>query len=673
MNHSPSRHAVSVAVMTLITFSTANADNYLQPGFTYTLKAEDAARPITNVVQMGSFVIVQVGSHQLIAINSDSSSERWRFSSKAGAIRNIRVRSGFLLVEAEQLTALEPLSGQEKWQVPLNCYSEKACNTRVRVVHPKVILLSGFDAKDDHIMLIDPKDGTRMWPDWVRVPDAKFLRFTPSTIVVAGAADPYPIIGLDRYTGRERWRFRPEGTEQAARGLLAHGDVVTAWWSNRSADTVYSVSLKSGEELADWMVARRNRAAAGAQPRGGGPGFFYAYQPSLLGGGGALRAWGNKTADKLWRKSVLLSEAPIVRGGRLFTWLKRGAKTALVCWDGKTGKELWAYERAGVTERSVSFHGPLALIRMVGKVSLAAVANIITGKVHSIGPLPKKLAGAKLTTSGKWVFAIDGKRLVRLEPQKGSGLVFQFNEFVAGAQLDEAKKLYQRLRPFVNELPSAAAIHKRISGRGYKEASSRLKEGSLAALLPALQRLMADKNMTFFDDFAGFIVTALNMLEPHDLSGKVKGPELQRLEVVCRRLVELVNRFETKFSKVAKPKTLKALHDLTVTLGPALLRSGAVAGAHYMMWEMYRRPWFDRSDELTGHLAESVKLVLKSKLHILATAVGKQADMDTALLTILEIKGLSHAVPNPPSEMSIPDMVLKDYAAALERFRAAVK
>ncbi len=628
-------------------------------------------RGFRDAVQIGSYVIAQVGGHYITAVNDQSGSERWRFESKSGSIRRMHDRGGWLLVEAENLVALDSLTGKERWSWPMSCYTGKSCNQSVRLIQEELILLTGFDGKDNNLMLLDAKTGQKQWPSWIAVNKARHVAVTPDLIAVATGVKPFAVVGLDRYTGRERWRFRPQGTVSAAAGLLADHSVVTTWWSSKTADEVYSVERKTGKPLYDWMVARR--ASSMDEARGGGPGFFYAYQPSVLGGGGNARAWNNRNGEKLWRKRIRVDFAPELRGGRMYVWTSKGTRATFIVYNALTGKEVWRYDRRGVDGHDETFQGGQLLIRMLGDLSFVATMDLSTGNVNGIGPLIEEdLHTAILRQSGKHLFALSGPKLIRLEPQTGTDLVFKFNQFVESGQVAEAKALHKELRPFVDELEAAATIHQRIVSRNFKQQAESMRSGSLTALLPMILRLSSDAVLVYYQDFRNFVVNVKTLLGPHDMKSKLKGKDLKRAAQICGRLIKLIIRFERKLDEADKG-TIESLLQVILKLSTLLLESGAADEAHNTLYEVWSRAWMDRTDELVALTSRAVAGAVKKRLPAFEKAVAKNKGAAAALTEILTVRGLSLILDSVPPRDSAGEMTTEEFTEVLGRLRVALR
>lgn len=655
--------------------SVGEANLFFKRGFQLELKGDDAGRGYRNAIQVGNLVIAQVGNHYLTAVNDQSGSERWRFDSPTGSIRKVHDRVGWLLVEAENLMALESATGKERWSFPLNCYSATKCNTRVREITADVVLLSGFDGQDDQLMLVDAKTGQRLWPNWVElsgVAAAKRVAYTTDTIVVAGGRAPFAVVGLDRYTGRERWRFRPEGTDQAAAGLVADNSVVTTWWTSRTADEVYSLDLATGKPLSDWMVGRR--ASSIDEARAGGPGFFYAYQPSVLGGGGTARAWDTKTGDPLWRKRIEVEFAPDIRKGRVYLWDSKRSRASFVAYNALSGKESWRYDRRGVDGHDQTYQDPLILIRIIGDVPFVNVLVARTGQIIGIARLEDEaLHTAFLRFSNGNLFALTDKKLVRFKPHKSSDLVFQFNQLIEDARFEEAGALHNLLRPFVDELEGAKEIHRRVTSRQYREEANSMQKGSFSALLPVLERRSRESELLYYEDFRNFVINVKSLLEPHDLTRKLKGRDLQRLATVCTRLIAVMVRFERKLDDADK-ELLGSLLSIIVDLGRVLLQSGDSETAHAVVYEVYSRAWVDRSAALVALAKRSVIAVVSPYIAPLERAVTAGGKGATEVVTkIAAIKGLDMLISTAPAPSRIPELTLEEYETLLRDLKTATK
>lgn len=663
-----------VAALLTLAPSSGRAADFLEPGFTFELKGADAADGIRDAFALRSFVLVRIGNKHLSAINVETGLERWRFTSKAGAIREIHDRGPTFLVEAEQLYAIDPSTGETRWQLPLNCYSPTSCNSRIRVLGDDLAVLSGFDGKDNNIMLADIRRGIRLWPNWVAVAGAKDVVLTPNTIVVTTSSEPYSVVGLDRYTGRERWAFRPEGTVEAASGLLAGGDVVNVWWTSRRADTVYCISLETGKPLVDWMVARR--ASATGELRGGGPGFFFAYQPSVMGGGGRARAWDHRTGERLWSANVSAIEEPWLHNDRLFAWAEHKGRRGIVSRDARTGKEAWRYERRGVATNEASFFGRDVLVRLLGKTPLVAVMDARSGVLKSVGPVDGDvMQKGRLRASGRYVFGMYGPKLVRMEPVPSANLVLRFDEMVEGGDVEGTEKLHARLRPFVDDLEGAAAIHAKVRGRSYQAVSARIKSGGLATLLPAIKKLSDDKHMVFYEDFRGFVTNVQGLVAPLDLDKPVRGRDLRQLAEVTARVVELIGRFERKIHGAGSVAVITGLYDVLVPFSELLARSGATEEALKALGELWARGWVKRAERIGPPLRRVVRQRLRELLPAFERAIAKQDGpaMSLSLRAIVAIEGLELLVDGAPDDAAIGDFDADAYRAELVRIRQALK
>ncbi|MFT5429427.1 MAG: outer membrane protein assembly factor BamB [Myxococcota bacterium] len=654
--------------------ASSGAQDFLEPGFTYELKGEDAALGIVDAFSLPSFVIVRIGNSHVSAINVDTGLERWRFTSKANAIRKIHDRGHTFLIEAEQLYAIDPSTGGERWQLPLNCYSASSCNSRIRVMNDELAVLSGFDGKDDNIMVADIRKGVKLWPNWVAVPGAAHVALTPSTIAVATSEPPYSVVGLDRYTGRERWSFRPEGTEEVASGLLTGSDVVNAWWTSRRADSVYCLSLDSGKPLVDWIVARR--ASATGELRGGGPGFFFAYQPSVLGGGGRARAWNHRTGDRLWSGTISALEEPWLHNDRLYAWVESKKQRGLVARDARTGTEMWRFERRGVTGYSAEFFDRDVLVRLLGKTPTMAVMDARSGKLKAVGPMESKELGTGLVRySGRFVFVMNGAKLVRLEPTPGADLLVRFDELVDGGDVEGAEALHAKLRPFVDDLDAAARIHAKVRGRSYQAVSARMKSGGFATLLPAIKKLSGDEHMVFYEDFRGFVTNVSGLIATADRSKAVRGTDLKRTDELMRRVVALIGRFERKMHGADAAPVIVGLYNVVVPLCEILLRSRESEAALFGLHELWRRGWVKRQEMVAPALKKALIARIRTLLPPFERALAKNdgKTMSATLRALLALDGLEVVAPGAPDPESVGAFDATAYKAELNRFRSSLK
>ena len=653
--------------------NSAQAEHFYKPGFTYTLKAADATKSFHDASVVGTFALVQVGNSHISAVNVESANERWRFTSKANAIRHMHNRKTDLLVEAEQLLSLDLATGQIKWQYPLNCYSKDACNTRIRAIHRDVIVLSGFDKQNDNIMLIDAKTGMRLWPNWVAVPEATHMVYTSNTIVVASGKAPYKVFGLDRYTGRKKWGFRPGGTDQPAAGVMAHAGVVTVWWSSKAADSVYSLDLDKGTFLADWMVARRARATG--EIRGGGSGYFYSYQPALFGNGGTLKVWDSRTGDTIWRsryKQVV--QAPIHYGNRFFLWERIRSRLTLRVIGAKDGKESWRFDRRNVTDYSYRFNSGRVILRFIGKSPSLFVLNLLNGHVLGAGALPdKQFQSGPFSYVDRWVFMMNGSKLVRMEPEPANVLLIKFDQFVADGQVKEANKLHKLVKPFIDDLPTAAKIHGRVVGQGYRSMAAKMTSGSFAAALPVFLNLAKPKNILYFEDFRTFTVHIKNQLERHNLGQKLGTNGRARLVKLGRRIVELLMRFERKLNATQDKDFAASLRVVFITLAKTMESAHVRGEALKLMDDLWQQSWCDRGPELVNLIKGMVNREVRVLITPLAKAVGRGKNTDKALLGIVNLPGIKLLMPDLVTAKEVPNQTPKRVQAILWRIRQAVK
>ncbi len=627
---------------------TPHAASLYQAGFTYKLTGADSALDIRDAAGLGSMVIMQLGAKHISAVNVETGLERWRFTSKTGSIRRMDLRGANLLVEAEQLYALNTATGAEQWQFPLNCFSKTSCNSRVRHWGRQVIVLSGFDGKDDKLMLVNAKTGARLWPNWVEVPSASEIAYTPSTIAVVTSQAPYSVVGLNRFTGRERWRFRPEGTESPAAGLEADGKILTTWWSSRSADSVYSIGLDDGSQRGEWMVARRPRLN---EIRGGGPGFFFAYQPSVLGGGGSIRAWNNSTGEKLWRQSIRTPRTPSLLGEHIQYWTQGKRKVVLTSLHGRTGEELWSYERRNVQTYEASVEPGHLVLRMAGEHVAVVVLDISSGRVIGIGALEgTTLTLGRLRLSGRYLFAANGPNLVRLEPKPSLDLVAEFDQLVNTGDMKAAARLHRRILPFVDDLSAAADIHRKVRSQAFRRESARMERGGLPALLPFIITSSSDAKMLFYEDFKTFLSSVVAFLKPIQMPAKVSGTELQRLVSATKRIIELVERFERKLNKAEDKQMYGLIRDAVVPLSVLMSRSGASKEASACLQAIFQRSWMVRTSRLKAAIKTvTIEECRRLEPEVLAAAKGngKGPQVIEALKQIPGFELLELPLPTP--------------------------
>ncbi len=659
----------------------ADAQVFYQPSYEFALKGADAAIGLTNVTQMGGFLFLQLGAQHVVAVNTETGSERWRFSSKSAAVRRIveRPASGdgdedVLLIEAEQLVAIRGKDGAELWQFPLNCHSATACNTRVRSLEAGVAVLSGYDKRDDNLLLLDVNTGQRLWPNWVSVPDVAHLVLTPSVVVVGARGDPYSIVALDRFTGRERWRFRPDAADVAPSGLVSHGELVTAWWSSKSADTMYSVDVATGKSVASWVTSKRANNAG--ERRGGGPGFFVAWQPALVGAGGVLKSWDPATGKALASKSLDLVDPPEAREKGVFGWI--GAASgglAYVAIDPRTGAERWRLERPKVTAHRSTPLGGVVLLRFVSEgTALAAVVEEGTGRLLGIGPLlPDQGDAGQVRFSAQKLFAFAGPRLQRAGPVPGTELVRQFEGLVQGRQMAEAKQLHEQLKPFARELPAAAEVHKKATGKDIAGLAKKLEAGGVGGKLLSLIRSARDESMLDHQDYIQLAIQVGAAFKGHDLGAKLSSEDRGPLTELSRRLLVLCDRFERQILADKNPAAYAAMTAAHTAVGSMLVANGESEVAHQVLGSLWYRAWVVRSPALEAQVRASVRVEARRLLPQLERAIQKGQDQDAAMLTVLDLKGLGLVVPDPPPPEAIPDMKAPDYQSTLEKIRTALR
>jgi outer membrane protein assembly factor BamB len=636
------------------------------------LTGEDAKRGFSDANELGTFVFVQVGSSYISAINAESANERWRFTSKANAIRSMVNRGTDLLIEAEQLLALDPSTGVAKWQYPLNCYSAKSCNTRIRDVTNDVILLSGFDDNNENIMLIDATNGQRLWPNWVQVPEATHIVYTPGTIVVASGTAPYQILGLDRYTGRKRWGFRPGGTDQPAAGLMAHDGVVTVWWSSRAVHSVYSLALDTGTPISDWMVVRRARSEG--EIITGGPGYFLGYQPALFGGGGTIKVWDVHSGDTLWRKRLKqLDSPPIIYAHRLFLWERVNKRLSLTARNIKTGKEFWRFDRWHVKDYEARFDQGRVVLRLMVRSPSLFVLNMLTGKVEGAGALNDKhfLKGPYRYVNRR-VFMMNGPKLLRMTPQPATSLLIQFDQYFADGQVKEAHALHKLVKPFIDDLPTAATIHRRIVGKKFQNMATKMQSGTFAAALPIFLRMAAPQAILYFADFRAFIMQLKTQLERHKLSQRLGVNDRARLLKVGDRVIELLRRFERKLNATEDKELVGSIRKVFMLMAKAMHNARARRAALNMLVDLWARSWCERGPILENRIKTMALKELRLLITPLAKSVGRNENPTAALKAILTLPGLKMVVDKPPRVEGLEKMTPEQVAGVLLLFRRAV-
>jgi len=646
-----------------------------QPGLSKTLSKVPKSQRIQKAIQVDGLVILQLGHQHLVAYSVDSAMERWRFTSKTGSIRVVHQRSEDLLVEAEQLYSLNPQNGGINWQVQLNCYSEKSCNTRIRRIEPTRIYLTGFDGSDDYLMVVDAESGLQQWPVWLKVPTAKWLGTSGNLVVVATAESPYSLLGLDRRTGRVRWRFRPEGAEKPASGLFVGAAGVIAWWPGMAADTVYSLSLETGAELASWIVSKRARSAGSF--RGGGPGYFYSWQPSLLGDEGVLRIWDSATGQTRWRKRLKPLEAPRVSNSKILYWARSTSRTerlTLHALDVLTGKELWRYERRASSIPSVRQDGPILVLGYGGRLAAAIVLMLDTGRVLGAGLVPKSISRAfQLNFSDKHLFVMNNQTVQRLDPIPSDALLRMFEDHVTHGEVKEANALHKVVRSFVDELPAAARIHRRIVGKKYRSVAAKMRSGSFSGLLLSLQKMASDEKIVFYEDYRAFILHLKMLMGERTLPRKLSGGDRKRLLTLMERLEVLLGRFERKMDTKDDSDANAAVTEIMADLCVILSRSSHSEVAYRVLHNMWTSTWLDRTPSLESGMKSVVQQRVQRLIPAYSQSVARERGQSAALRPILDIPELSLLLDPVPAKVDVSTWDSAEFSEFLKRLRVAAR
>jgi outer membrane protein assembly factor BamB len=650
-----------------------HAQVYYQQGFTYKLSGSDAQLGIRDATLTDALVVLQVGTKHLVGISLDSSMERWRFTSKTSSIRKIHHRAQDLLVEAEQLYSLDPHTGAMNWQVQLNCYSDSACNTRVHRLDAKSIYLTGFDGRDDNLMVVDATSGLQQWPVWIGVPHAIKLAVSGNMIVIASGKTPYPLLGLDKRTGRVRWRFRPAGSEKPVAGMSVCEKGLTAWWPGLAANTVYSLNPVTGEEIASWIVARRARSEGTL--RGGGAGYHYLWQPSLIGDDGTLRVWNTKTGQPLWRKRLRLVRPPVVSKGRIYLWMRPytvSKRLSLVVQNVRTGKELWRFDRNATDVPDMKIDGELLVVRMSKTDPIVITFLAATGQILGVGALPSQvLKKGDIRPSGRYLLAMHGGTIERLDPVSGDDLLQRFDDHVSNGEVDEAARLHKKLRPFVDELKAAAMIHRRLVGRKYQNISKKIRSRSFAAMLISIQRMATDERIVFYEDFRSFVIQLKSLMEERSLPKVLRGSDGKRLYSLIHRLQDLLGRFERKLNTNDDDEANAAVTGVMARLCIILCQSGRSSEAFSILSGLWTSTWLDRTPALTDGMKTILKNEIRRLLPSFASAVKRGKGQREAVEPILTLQSLKLLVAKAPSRMDLSGMDNDDYASLLGRLRAA--
>jgi outer membrane protein assembly factor BamB len=650
----------------------ASAESLFERGFVWSPKGADAALPVVNAVTVKSMVVVQLGADYVVGLNTDSGNERWRFASKTHAIRAMSLHGDTVIVQAEQLEALSPMTGDAKWQFPLNCYPGK-CNTTVRQITDEFTVLTGFDGAEDNVLLLDTRTGARVWPNWVQIPKVQTVLITPAAIVVASGVAPYPVVALDRFTSRERWKLLPAGVEGPATGIETDGTTLNAWWKSGSADVVLAVDLTTGKTLTDWTVARRKGVTG--ELRGVAPGVFIAYQPSRLSGG-TLRAYDNRTGNPLWKKDLPdVVGSPVLIGDRLLvreTSLDNGpAGITASAFSAATGDQLWRYVRPDASSIEWRFEGGRAIAVLEGRTAFVGIIDLVAGAIEGVAPVEGKTPNRIRYFAGS-LYLFRGPEVERLDAVEGDALVTRFTELLKLGDVDKADALAKKTKPFVQELAAAAKINKVVGGQSFQSTSQKMRAGGLPALLAALQTASTDDKVTFYDDFRAFILTTRDQVKKLG-PGRVDGDDLQRLSAVTQRLADLGVRFERQLAGAAgeDKAAIQALSDVTSTLAEALIASDRVDDAYAALARLWARGWAPHKGAFAAAMKIAVAYKVRELLPGFESAVAAKDGADIALANIADLAGLDALLEAPPSVDAIPDMTPSDFASTLDRLKAA--
>ncbi|MFH1532602.1 MAG: PQQ-binding-like beta-propeller repeat protein [Pseudomonadota bacterium] len=89
--------------------------------------------------------------------------------------RRVAVLPHGVLFVGEHLRLFDPADGRLRWDYPMNCRPGD-CNVDVLTWDDDRILVAGFGASFDQVMLLDARTGRDAWPDWVPTANARFGR-----------------------------------------------------------------------------------------------------------------------------------------------------------------------------------------------------------------------------------------------------------------------------------------------------------------------------------------------------------------------------------------------------------------------------------------------------------------------------------------------------------------
>jgi outer membrane protein assembly factor BamB len=202
----------------------------------------------------------------------------------------------------------------------------------------------------------------KFWPSW---------QWSGSVVVVALALAYFTLIRIDGLDSNLRadvhWRWSPSQEELfLAEKNRTAADAPEPRESSSNAEE--SVALRAG----DW------------------PEFRGRDRDGVIRGITIATDWDTTPPRLLWRQRVGPAwSSVIVVGARLYTQEQRGAFEAVVCYDARTGRELWAHTDTARFWESVSGAGPRAtptfadsLIYTLGGTGLLNCLDAATGERH---------------------------------------------------------------------------------------------------------------------------------------------------------------------------------------------------------------------------------------------------------------------------------------------------
>lgn len=202
-----------------------------------------ATAAVVHTPGLPKLLVVPEGDRRLTALDLVSGDIRWRYTARRGSQFRLR-RAGKLLLVAggdTTLIALDVVTGEVVWRVR----GKVPFSGDLMVDHDALFALAGGRGAPCQLSHLDPWTGTVRWVVGIedRLAPGQAPLVTPDVVVVpvrdrrgVGAH------GLDRATGKERWRHEP-GLTSPTTAWLAVDDAVVA---NSAAGALLCLDASSG-------------------------------------------------------------------------------------------------------------------------------------------------------------------------------------------------------------------------------------------------------------------------------------------------------------------------------------------------------------------------------------------------------------------------------------------